>query len=69
MLPNAACGESNERSMMSKEKRELLISGKELSEKELLTSIKKNEKCFKYLEKKEIKKVIYVKNKLINIII
>ena len=50
-------------------KRELLISGKELSEKELLTSIKKNEKCFKYLEKKEIKKVIYVKNKLINIII
>ena len=50
-------------------KRELLISGKELSEKELLTSIKKNEKCFKYLEKKEIKKVIYVKNKLIKIII
>ena len=50
-------------------KRDLLILNKELSEKEIFNKVMQSEKCFKYLEKKEIKKKIYVKNRLINIIV
>tara|TARA_B100000579_G_scaffold437838_2_gene469354 strand:+ start:917 stop:3454 length:2538 start_codon:yes stop_codon:yes gene_type:complete len=50
-------------------KRDLLILDKELSEKEILSRVMKSEKSFKYLENKEIKKTIYVKNKIINIIV
>ena len=50
-------------------KRDLLILKKEVSEKEILEKVIKSEKSFKYLKNKEIKKTIYIKNKLINIIL
>ena len=50
-------------------KRDLLELNKKHDEKEILEKALKSKKCIKYLEKKEIKKTIYVKNKLINIII
>ena len=50
-------------------KRDLLNLEKELSEKEILNKVMKSEKASKYLEGKEIKKSIYVKNRLINIIV
>ena len=50
-------------------KRDLLIINDQLNEKEILKKAKKSEKCSKYLEDKEIKKTIYVKNKLLNIIV
>ena len=50
-------------------KRDLLKLNKKHNEKEILEKALKSKKCIKYLEKKEIKKTIYVKNKLINIII
>ena len=49
-------------------KRDLIISKEELTENEALKIIKKNDKIGKYLENKEFKKVIFVKNKIINII-
>ena len=42
---------------------------KEINEKDLLFEIKKNEKVNKYLKDNEIKKSIYIKNKLINLIV
>ena len=50
-------------------KRDLLTFSKELSEKQILEKIMKSEKSSKYLIKEKIKKTIYIKNKLINIII
>ncbi len=50
-------------------KRDLLFLNDELNEKEIITEAKKSEKCSKYLKDKKIKKTIYVKNKLLNIII
>jgi leucyl-tRNA synthetase len=50
-------------------KRDLITLDKELNEKEILDKVTKREKCSKYLDKKEIKKIVYIKNKLINIII
>ncbi len=50
-------------------KRDVFTINTDLNEKEILKNVIKREKCSKYLEKKEIKKTIYVKNKLINIII
>ena len=50
-------------------KRDLLILDKELSEKEILNKLMKSEKSSKYLKDKNIKKTIYIKNKLVNIII
>ncbi len=41
----------------------------DINERDLLIEIKKNEKISKFLKDKEIKKSIYVKNKLINLII
>tara|TARA_B100000614_G_C14181180_1_gene341364 strand:- start:108 stop:551 length:444 start_codon:yes stop_codon:yes gene_type:complete len=50
-------------------KRDLMNFPKEIKEKDLLIEIKKNEKLKKFLETKKIKKSIYIKNKLINLII
>ena len=50
-------------------KRELLTLDQEISEKELLKQLEKNEKIQKFLENKKIKKSIYIKNKLINLIV
>ncbi|PDH18378.1 MAG: leucine--tRNA ligase [Pelagibacterales bacterium MED-G44] len=50
-------------------KRDLMNFNKDISEKDLLFEIKNNEKISKFLKDKEIKKSIYIKNKLINLII
>ncbi len=50
-------------------KRELITLNKEINEKELLKQLEKNEKIQKFLNKNKIKKSIYIKNKLINLII
>ena len=50
-------------------KRDLLKLNKEHNEKEILEKVMKSEKCFKYMESRKIKKTIYVKNKLLNVII
>jgi leucyl-tRNA synthetase len=50
-------------------KREIITSSKNYTEDELIKEVKKMPKVFKYFENKEIKKVIYIKNKLINFII
>jgi leucyl-tRNA synthetase len=50
-------------------KRDLLTVSQELSEKQILKKVMESEKCSKYFEKKEIKKTIYIKGKIINIII
>ncbi len=50
-------------------KRGLLNLKKDADEKELLSLIKKDEKLNKYLESKKIKKQIFVKNKIMSLII
>ena len=50
-------------------KRDLLTFNQELNEKQILKEIMKSENSSKYLKKEKIKKTIYIKNKLINIII
>ncbi len=50
-------------------KRGIIIINIDYPEKELITTIKREEKIAKFLEGKEIKRKIYIKNKLINIII
>ena len=50
-------------------KRGTLNLKKDTDQKELLSLIKKDEKLNKYLESKEIKKQIFVKNKIMNLII
>ena len=50
-------------------KRGLLDTEKDINEENLFKLINQDQKLNKYIEKKEIKKKIYVKNKLINIII
>ena len=50
-------------------KRDLLTFNQELDEKQILKEIMKSENSLKYLKKGQIKKTIYIKNKLINIII
>ena len=50
-------------------KRHLMNFNKDINEKDLLFEIKNNEKINKFLKDKEIKKSIYIKNKLINLII
>ena len=50
-------------------KRGLLNLKKDTDEKELLSLIKKDEKLSKHIENKVIKKQIFVKNKIINLII
>ena len=42
---------------------------KDINEKDLLLEIKNNVKINKFLKDKEIKKSIYIKNKLINLIV
>jgi len=50
-------------------KRDLMNFNKDINEQDLLFKIKNNEKISKFLKDKEIKKSIYIKNKLINLII
>ena len=50
-------------------KREILISTKSLLENELVVKIKKMPKLKKFFENKDIKKIVYIKNRLINFII
>jgi len=42
---------------------------KDISEKEILIEINKNKKIEKFLKDKKIKKSIYIKNKLLNLIL
>ena len=50
-------------------KRDILTTNKDIKENEVLEIINNNSKCSKYLKDKKIQKTIYIKNKLINIII
>ena len=50
-------------------KRDLMHFDKDTNEQDILIEIKKNEKIKKFLENKKIKKNIYIKNKLINLIV
>ena len=50
-------------------KRGLIETDLNTTEKDLIQKINKDEKLIKYLDNKNIKKTIYIKNKLINIII
>ena len=50
-------------------KRGLLKAKKNLLEKEILENIEKDNKIMKYLNNMDIKKKVYIPNKLINIII
>ena len=50
-------------------KRDLMSFTNEINEKELLIEIKNNEKLKKFIRSNKIKKSIYIKNKLINLII
>ena len=50
-------------------KRGLIKTEIDISEKDLLNIIHNDEKIFKYVDGNEIKKKIYIKNKLINIIL
>ena len=49
--------------------REILTSSKNYSENEIITEIQKMPKIKKFLIDKELKKVVYIKNKLINLIL
>ena len=50
-------------------KRGIIQTKKDISEKELLEEIKKNKSTKKIIENKNISKVLYVRNRLINILI
>ena len=50
-------------------KRGLLNLKKNTDQKEILSLIKKDEKLNKYIENKKIKKQIFVKNKIMNLIV
>ena len=50
-------------------KRDLMNFMREMNEKNLLLEINNNKKISKFLENKKIKKSIYIKNKLINLIV
>ena len=49
-------------------KRGLLISESDTTEEQLLKRIKEDDNINKYIKDKKIKKIIYIKNKLINLI-
>ena len=50
-------------------KRGLINSKKDLDEDELFDHIRKDEKLSKYIDEKKIKKRIYIKNKIMNLIV
>ena len=50
-------------------KRGIVQTKPEIEEEDLLKLIKSDQKIFKYLDNKAIKKKIYIKNKLLNMII
>ena len=50
-------------------KRGIILLKKDTEENEIIDLIKKDTKLFKYLDSKEIRKKIFVKNKIINLIV
>ena len=54
---------------MNGKKRGLGQTDVNINEKELIKIVKSDNNLNKYLNKKEIKKIIFIKNKLMNIII
>ena len=50
-------------------KRATLVATKDISESEIVEKIKKSEKLIKFFEKKEINKIFFVKNRLVNFLI
>ena len=50
-------------------KRSLISINRGISENELLKMVKDDKNCEKYLSKKEIKKIVYIENRLMNILI
>ena len=50
-------------------KRSILNNKKDISERDLLEMVKKDKRLRKYLTNRNFKKVIFVKNRLINILI
>ena len=50
-------------------KRSILNNKKDISERDLLEIVKKDKMLVKYLTNKSFKKIIFVKNRLINILI
>ena len=50
-------------------KRSILKSKKDAEQREILDYVKKDKNTFKYLDNKKIEKVIFIKNKLINILL
>ena len=50
-------------------KRTLITTEKELEQEELVENIKNTKEVKKFLEEKEITKIIFIKNKLINLIL
>ena len=50
-------------------KRDILTTNEDMEENEVLEKINSNNRCSKYLKGKKIQKTIYIKNKLMNIII
>ena len=50
-------------------KRGIVQTKPEIEEEDLLKLIKSDQKIFKYLDNKPIKKKIYIKNKILNMII
>ena len=54
---------------MNGKKRDILNSSKSLSEADIIKEIKNIEKLKKFFTGKEIKKTIYIKDKIINLII
>ena len=49
-------------------KRNVLITKKDIDQNDLLKIVKEDKTIFKYLDKKEIKKIIFIKNRLLNIL-
>ena len=50
-------------------KRGIINTKKDLDENEIFNEIKKDDKLSKYIDEDKIKKKIYIKNKIINLII
>ena len=50
-------------------KRATLVADKDISENEIVEKIKRNEKINRFFEKKEINKIFFVKNRLVNFLI
>ena len=49
-------------------KRAILNTNKDIDQNDLLKIVKEDKTLFKYLDKKETKKIIFIKNRLLNIL-